>query len=777
MTGKIISVIDEVINEVVGSNERRLIVISGNKPGEIAGEVVKRYVKRLDKKVSILYVYEDSSEDPRTAKRLRSFLETIEELDGKISTKIMGYKDTKEVMGTTWKVLVLDLFEQLKPNDLGRLIETVAGEGLIILQTPPFNMWTKIITLFQKRLVTHPYTERDIKHRFIKRFIRKLSEHSGIRVIDLEEKKVYGKPLKPRKESRPPIIVPEDRIFERELYEIAKTQDQVEILKLMETLLKEDEEKKKVLVITANRGRGKSAVLGIGIAAIMKRWLSLGTRRRVIITAPEPSNVKVLFDFLARGLRTLGIEYDEEKSGDQIIGIRTGKVLARYMEPYDVPAKKRDLVIVDEAAGIPVPMLFNILEQAKRVVYSSTIHGYEGAGRGFSVRFLKSLKDLKKIDLKTFQMTEPIRYAFNDPIERWLYDVLLLDAEPVDLTEQEKQMDVTSVATYFIPDLDDWYLGKGERELRDFIGIYVLAHYRNRPDDLAILADAPHHTARALKLPNGKIVTSIQLTYEGGLLNEIISKIMEEDYDAPGNLIPTVVLKHYFIAGFGKLRGIRVVRIAVHPELMDRGLGSKALEGIEMEARMQGFDWVGASFGASKLLLNFWLKNGYIPVHISPIRNPVSGEYSVIVVKPLTEECWKVVRELNKHLKYKLIEALSDIYYFLEPEVARLLFKFGRLKSSMITLNKVQWTKARMYATGRMIYEAAVDAIRLLVKKYFVEMPSTLGFSEKDELLLIAKCLQGRTWSETSKVTKMKIKRIKQRLRELIGKIYEYYAE
>jgi len=34
--------------------------------------------------------------------------------------------------------------------------------------------------------------------------------------------------------------------------------------------------------------------------------------------------------------------------------------------------------------------------------------------------------------LKELSMQDPIRYALNDPVERWLYDLLLLDATEAD---------------------------------------------------------------------------------------------------------------------------------------------------------------------------------------------------------------------------------------------------------------------------------------------------------------------------------------------------------
>jgi len=68
-------------------------------------------------------------------------------------------------------------------------------------------------------------------------------------------------------------------------------------------------------------------------------------------------------------------------------------------------------------------------------VFSSTTHGYEGSGRAFAIRFMKRLEKERGEELKVVEMETPIRYGANDPIEKWLYDVLLLDAEPQEVKE------------------------------------------------------------------------------------------------------------------------------------------------------------------------------------------------------------------------------------------------------------------------------------------------------------------------------------------------------
>jgi N-acetyltransferase 10 len=66
---------------------------------------------------------------------------------------------------------------------------------------------------------------------------------------------------------------------------------------------------------------------------------------------------------------------------------------------------------------------------------SSTVHGYEGTGRSLSLKLIKELRGNtqgSKITstyrpMKEVIMEEPIRYKRDDPIEKWLYDLLCLN--------------------------------------------------------------------------------------------------------------------------------------------------------------------------------------------------------------------------------------------------------------------------------------------------------------------------------------------------------------
>lgn len=57
------------------------------------------------------------------------------------------------------------------------------------------------------------------------------------------------------------------------------------------------------MTLTASRGRGKSAALGLAIAAALAHGYA-----NIFVTSPSPENLKTLFDFIFKGLDALGYE-------------------------------------------------------------------------------------------------------------------------------------------------------------------------------------------------------------------------------------------------------------------------------------------------------------------------------------------------------------------------------------------------------------------------------------------------------------------------------------
>jgi tRNA(Met) cytidine acetyltransferase len=499
-------------------------------------------------------------------------------------------------------------------------------------------------------------------------------------------------------------------------------------------------------------------------------------RLRVYVTAPEPSNLDTFYTFLLKGLEAAGIKRELVREAGITAGVKTPRGFVRYFRHYDPPPQGMvDLVVVDEAAGIPVNLLFEYLSRYDRLVYSTTVHGYEGAGRGFEHKFTRALRARPPGRLVEVQLGEPIRYALGDPVERWLYETLLLDAEPPELGRSEIAEIKAERCAYRVLDLDRLFEAE-EDLLRAFIGTYVTAHYRNKPNDLAILGDAPHHHARALMTPAGKLVVALHLAEEGGLNREMIQQVLEGE-PPPGQLIPSLIVKYYPpYRRIARLKGWRVVRIATHPELTGRGLGSETLSRLKREAEEMGLDWVGASFGASPELVAFWDRNGFLPIHLSPMRNITSGEYSLVMVYPFTTRARKGIVELNREFRARLVEALSDPYFNLEVSIARILLKGVGRERQVAALTRAQRERLGLYIKGHISYEGATDCIRPLTRAYFLSTgKGRAALKPVDEELLVARVLQGKSWKATGELVGMSSGEVKAKLRELVGEVASHH--
>ncbi len=777
-------------------NHRRIFMLSGDdyrKSISYLSKMLKIFVKDLaDKPVlDILFACSNFSNDVEATHLdlLRKNLDSLTKYS-KIDLTTVEFKNSKTVMGRTFDTVIIDFFKDLHPNDIGRVIETVKGGGAVFMLLPKIEKFAELKTNFYEYITTIPWSVNDVPGRLMKFILKKFLEGQGIYILDVDNDKVLKEPKEPKNvktQKLKKLSVPEKKILPDKVYKLAITQDQISSLYTLERILKRWM-RKEAVVITADRGRGKSASIGIFIGALAKMKAGQGHLGRflVLVTAPEEYNVYTLFEFAAKTLQMLGEDIKVYKSPPEIRG--KGFVIA-YYPPYDsTKIAKRDkpeVIVVDEAAGLPIPILFKLLDLSNKTIYSSTIHGYEGAGRGFSIRFIEALKKRTDVVTHFISMSEPIRYSKGDPIESFVFEALLLKAEPPKLSDEDYE-DINNMNVFIErADLDKWFL-LDSKDLRSFIGIYVFAHYRNEPKDLGILADAPHYEAYALKTSTNKIVTSVLVAKEGMLPDSLIREIyINKQAEPSGHLIPVAVEKHYRSMEFPKLRGVRVVRIATHPRAMRRGLGSKALRLIEGVFRERGYDWIGSSFGANPQLIRFWLKNRYVPIHISPKRHKVSGEYTVVVLKPLKKTLEGVIRRYYREFRIRFLEWLRYVHYDIEPELARELLVGGHIwgeTESRFTLSprltKIQEGRLEAFLNEVISYELACDAVNELVKNYFIdENPDKPELNELEELLLISRVLQARTLKQTIDVLNINKVEAKEIFKEIIQKLYNHYVK
>ncbi|MCS7099777.1 MAG: GNAT family N-acetyltransferase [Sulfolobales archaeon] len=764
---KFLYVFKESVKRARNLNQRRVFVLCGRDGVKLVGlavELVLRYLKVVRSSISkgsvvnILYFYHDEFSEAQeraeiARKALKHFTKTPDMPRVKLEFSV--YEKSARYLGTTVQVLVMDLLNDLRPNDIGRLIGIVEGGGIIVLLTPPHEVWPKQLTLFKQSLTVPNHPEP--RHIFISWFIRHLYSHSGILIYDVDSGRLLKR--EPSGEiaegvrGKRELIIPRERLFPEELYKLALTQDQVEVIEAVEKNMVErfKDFKHQVLVVVADRGRGKSSAVGIAVVGLIRELLKYKNRVRVAVTANEPSSIQSMMNLATKALEALKERYRVIEKEGFLIEIKGDRFSLEYWPPLDILKLDVDIVVVDEAAGIPVPLLHKIWGKFRRTIFSTTIHGYEGAGRGFSVRFLKRIKEDRKTKLSIVEMSEPIRYSIDDPIEKFQFDVLLLNAEPAELSSEDFELVKRGEYSYVAYEPAELFKPENEEILRQLFGIYVLAHYRNEPDDLGMIADAPHHAVRAMVLKNGKVVAAAQLAEEGGLADEHVEELLRGE-KISGNIIPDRLLKHLRKKVYGKGVGWRVVRIAVHIDAQGMGIGSEFIKRIVGEAASRGYDWVGAGFGVTYELLNYWLKNGFKVVHLSPERNPVSGEYTALVVYPLTELWVKEIEDSLEDFIVKFVESLPVVYRDFETDAAYLIIRSVErpLKAfELVKLKETQLERLSLYSTAVFTLEAVFDAAVLAVKK-LVFGGKLRYLDQKSCRALIAKILQGKPWEVVS---------------------------
>jgi tRNA(Met) cytidine acetyltransferase len=640
---------------------------------------------------------------------------------------------TQALMGTTEQAVVLDCHDACRPNALGRAVGAVDGGGLLVLLTPPLDRWPDVRDDFDATLAVPPFEQGQVIGYFRRRLVRTLRAHRGIAIVDADTGAVErdGVVDAPPRLPREGASLPESHRFPAGAYEACLTGGQADAVRAFERL----DEAGEALVVEADRGRGKSSAAGIAAAS-----LALGGAD-VLVTAPAYRNAAEVFaraDELLAGLDALAGVDDESEPRR----VETGSGRVRFERPTEAVSLPGDpdCVVVDEAAALPVGRLERFLA-ADAVAFVTTVHGYEGAGRGFAVRFRERLAGSAHTVTER-RLVEPIRYAPDDPVEVWAFRALCLDARPAvePLVEDARPGSVTYRRLSSADLLDD------ERLLREVFGLLVVAHYRTEPNDLARLLDAPNVTVRAL-LHDGHVVSAVLLAREGGLPADLRSRMYEGER-VRGNMLPDVLTSQLRDEAAGDPVGYRVMRIATHHAARSRGLGSTLLG--EVRAELGGrADWLGVGYGATPDLLAFWRENGFGTVHLSTSRNETSGEHSAVMLDGLSPAGETLHDRHAAWLCRRVPSMLADPLSGLAPDVVRAALRATDASPSL-DLSAFEWRIVAGLSGGAAIFDTAPRAVRRLAVRHLVAPADPDALSSRQERLLVGKALQARPWQEVA---------------------------
>ncbi|NOQ81458.1 MAG: DUF1726 domain-containing protein, partial [Methylophaga sp.] len=374
-------------------------------------------------------------------------------------------------LGKEFDAVVFDALDEFNPDSFGAIAGTVKQGGALIIYLDTDNQ----TSLFMQRFM-QVVTEFEQHHEHFQII------HQGQDLISL---------------SQPELFQTSERIV--------LTDDQQQAVKALLKVV--HGHRRRPLVLSADRGRGKSSSLGVAAAQLLNEG-----KKTILVTAPSLATVEAVFEHARRLLANA-----ESSAG--LISMDNAEI--RFVAP-DVlieSRQKADLLLVDEAAAIPASMLEKLLQKYSRIVFSTTLHGYEGTGRGFAVRFQKIL-DKQTPNWHHYRMETPIRWSENDSLEAFSFESLLLDASPVN---DEVVIDANIEQCHF-ECIDRKTLINNEQDLRELFGLMVLAHYRTRPSDLQMMLDRDDVSVYVMRY-QGHIVASAWLVAEGELDDELSANI------------------------------------------------------------------------------------------------------------------------------------------------------------------------------------------------------------------------------------------------------------
>ncbi|KAF5377751.1 hypothetical protein D9757_008061 [Collybiopsis confluens] len=652
-----------LVNNNVAKNHRSFIVLVGDKGrDQIVNLHFLLSQARVSARPSVLWCYKKdlgftTHRKKREAKIKRDVKRGIREPNDQDPFEIFVtvtdirytyYKESHKILGHTYGMLVLQDFEALTPNLLARTVETVEGGGLVVLL---LKTMTSLRQLYTMSMDVHARyrteSSGEVKPRFNERFILSLAACPDCLFLDDElnvlpiskGKDIESLPEHGRKDTTKYHEDAELKELQSSLEgtvpagplaALAKTTDQARaLLTFVNSLITSPDPSSSsnsssllssalntTTTLLAARGRGKSSALGLALAAAVHTATptSSSPPQRLTIykqygsSSSRAANDLSLFGDGADEAAGSGPGQSRRDEGKRpIVRVNifrnpTHRQTIQYIDPRDAHVLgQAELLIIDEAAAIPLPVVRNLLGPAMAkgsasaggyaVWLASTVNGYEGTGRSLSLKLIQQLRDNssnlppKKGQgdggkgktasngsraLNEVKLSTPIRYAPGDEVEKWLNTLLCLDVSSISpVSLPFSALPHPSLCTLYHVDRDALFSFHPASEA--FLQRIMTRIIRSSSStELRKKSDEDTDV-----LPHPLVV--IQVAFEGRISRESILSSLSRGLRAGGDLIPWLITQQYQEAKFAELSGGRVVRVAVGEGNIGMGYGSRAI--------------------------------------------------------------------------------------------------------------------------------------------------------------------------------------------------------
>lgn len=579
---------------------------------------------------------------------------------------VQAQNKMRQLLGQDAGVVIINAYSGFNPNTLGLSAGCITAGAALIIVSPITEAWPRFNDPDYKRLRSGVSEDQCIPGLYLQRIAQCLSQQSSVIRAKVTAETVQWK-------NKAFVLDYLQHKPDKQRYLDIAFEDQGAIIDSIAHVL--TGHAKRPLILEADRGRGKSTAMGIAAARLIYQ---ANEPIHIAVTAPQSAAVATLFHHASAELMRL----QGSKDGVDVQScclLYQGSQLQFYAVDqlcYGVHSNRRvSLLLVDEAAAIPTVLLTALLKQYTRLVFSTTVYGYEGNGRGFSLRFKPLLKALMP-QYKQAYLTQPMRWSNGDMVETVVNDLLLLDAER-QLNESTFESTVIDLNKVTFKPFTQRDLLDDSALLESIFSLLVSAHYQTSGDDLRLLLDHPDVRVMTLMI-KGNVVAVMLLMLEGNFSAQDKQLLLTGHRRFRGHLLP----QQGFNAGFDQALDFiyaRVMRIAVNPSLQRCGLGTQLLNRVEayiIDAQM--VDFYGASFAAEPDVVKFWQRSGFDLQVLGSRKDSSSGLFTVTVMKCVSKASCaltfnqSMILAWQQNLSYQLLTQVNNIQVALLP----LLYKY-----------------------------------------------------------------------------------------------------
>ena len=669
----------------------------------------------------------------------------------------------KHHLGQEYEHLVWDGFSSLNPDALGIASGLLKGGGFFFLLLPDFKELTKKGDPDYRRMCSDDTVFEQCHTFFLQRLITHLKTVPSVLIFDEQSLTRSGNDQFDAPNTTQPNL---------------PTADQLQAMAAIRKVA--TGHRYRPLVLQADRGRGKSSVLGIAAAQ-----LYIEQHHSIAITAPSKQTCEPAFRHYQQAIEA-HFSCPEAKAA---------ALSAFQFIPIDQLVEQSNffhLLMIDEAAAISNHFLQTLLGQHPRIVFATTLHGYEGHGQGFAIRF-KQILDTQAPQWKSVSLRTPIRWLEHDPLEAWFFRFLLLDTEPaksqaISLPEIGPPAESKPEDKFQIFWLNQRTLAEQEPLFEAVFTLLVSAHYQTKPSDIRFILDHPHiHIAiatsesRSSVPAHSSLLGVLLILEEGGLPADLADAIIAGQRRPRGHLFPQALCVSTGDPAFLVQRSYRITRIAVHVDARQQGVGSALLEAAHKQAANNRIDSLSTSFGLQPELLAFWRRNQFAVVKLGLHADGASASQSIMLMRAISDSAHTLQARTRRSFSEHFLFNLNRLYQPLPATeclaileaIAPMVDTLGIAVDGASHTSSSKENNLRAFAFGhRSFEEGNLELYRFALKQ--IAGKNWYKLDQTGQVLIVMKLLQAQDMRTCEKQLKLKGKkaidlRLRAALQVLLG--------